>query len=461
MEERNMRNAKVSKFIAATTAATLMLSPATVFAADAGDITDPAQASSSVGGDGSLEGYVNKEVFRVVLPTVTDVNFTLDPQGLLNKADSSKYSIASGAVYFANDPTGSGTATYTNTSDEIIIYNKSSYDVEVGLSVSLDTGDIALAAQNDLANATVPSLYLGLIKDTDTAVAITDSSYESDFTAVDAVPEADGTNIMAGYEIQASQTAPSGDPNAVASPNGYYYSYGLTSGFANTDAEKITYKLEGACDSTTDWSGIDTKAVTANVAWTITKAGTPRVSGSAYSRSSTNNIYTLSNINGIKSIALSVDGETVFSTLPAAAYTLSSDKATLSIDGTKTGIGAAADGKIRYFIVTLDDDSTVTFSVTVGNTGEFNFSRSTASNTYTLTGNTQAIKSIGISVDGTTVATTMPTTSYTLDATNDPTTLTIDGTKAGIAAAAEGSIRYLIITFADNSKKILSVNVDK
>jgi hypothetical protein len=369
MEERNMRNAKVSKIIAASMAATMLLTPATVLA---DDVTDSESASSSIGGDGSLEGYVNKDVFRVVLPTIQDVNFTLDPQGLLKKANSTKYTLGVGAVYFENAKADGSDSTYSATSDAITIYNKSSYDVEVGLSVTLDTGDIALAAKDDLADATDPSLYLGLIKDTDAAIAITDSSYESDSATVAAVPEADGTTITKGYEIQASQTAPTDNPDAVASPEGYYYSYGLTNGFADTDAEEITYKLEGACDSTADWSGIDTKAVTANVAWTITKAGEPSVSGSAYSRSNTANTYTLKNFTGksISSIDASNDGKIIAAPIPTTAYTITDETdgtKTLKIDGTKAPFGTGAVGQNRYIILNLDDGSKFTICVKVSN----------------------------------------------------------------------------------------------
>ena len=134
-----MKKAKVSKVIAATTAATLLLSPATVFASDVGDSTtsektDITDANGALDGSGALEGYVDKKVFRIVLPT-TDVNFTLDPQGLLHAAEEDTYGTASGAVYFKNTA-DDGTVTYSNTSDDITFTNKSSYDIKVGLAIT-------------------------------------------------------------------------------------------------------------------------------------------------------------------------------------------------------------------------------------------------------------------------------------------------------------------------------------
>ena len=53
-----MKNQKIAKLIALATAATMMLAPATAFAAD---VTDTAGASGSIAGEGQLEGYVNKD----------------------------------------------------------------------------------------------------------------------------------------------------------------------------------------------------------------------------------------------------------------------------------------------------------------------------------------------------------------------------------------------------------------
>lgn len=363
-----MKNQKIAKLVALATAATMMLTPATVFAAD-NDVTDKTQASGSVSGNGQLEGYVNKDAFRVVLPTVADVNFTLDPQGLLNKSDATKYNITSkGAVYFANTPAGGGDPTYSNKSDAIKFINKSSYDVDVELSVALDTGDVALVENDKIAAATVPSLNLQLIPvDTNgtdgPAVDITSASYTASPATVTGVPEVDGT-ITKGYEIQSTTTKPSDD--AVVSPNGYYYTYSLTSGFGDSDAKGIAYKLTGSCDTKGDWSEITTKAVTAKVTWNITKSGELSISGSAYNRQNTANTYTLKNFGDktIKSIELSVDGKTATATLASNIYAV--NNSTLTIDGTKnTSIGTAGVGKVRYFIVTLNDDSKITFAVNV------------------------------------------------------------------------------------------------
>lgn len=325
-----MRNAKVSKILAATMAATMLFSSATVFAADT-DITDISNANGELSGSGDLEGYVDKKAFRIVLPT-TNINFTLDPQGLMHAADPSKYGIASGAVYFENAPTtGSGTASYSNKSDEIKFVNKSSYAIKVGLAVTLDTGNISLVKSSDIGTATTPALNLGLLKDADTtAIDIDNTSFKSTPASLQAVPEVSDT-VTDGYKLTGS-TADPGD-GTKPSKNGIYYSYKLTDDYEAGTGQTVKYKLTGSCNNVAGWSKID-KAVTAKIAWTVADATAPGITGTAYSRGSATNTYTLENISqGITSIAVSVDGKTVAATVPAEAYSVDENTTTLTING--------------------------------------------------------------------------------------------------------------------------------
>lgn len=257
---------KGKKFLVTLTVASMVFSPMVVSAADGDtststEVTDPNNAIGNIGGDGQLEGYINKEVFRIVVPTVTDVNFTADPQGLLNIAASADYTGGAGAVYFAN--VGDSGTTYSDTSDPITVINKSSYDVDVNLDVAVTAGDVKLVEdKDDLAAATEPSLYMGVITDSGTAVTIDKASYKTDDKKVNGVPEVGGS-VTKGYTIKSTTTDP-GD-GTVASPSGKYYSYGLTDDFADDDAEKVSYQLKAACDKTADWSkvkqNIDVKVV--------------------------------------------------------------------------------------------------------------------------------------------------------------------------------------------------------
>lgn len=363
-----MRNAK--RFLATATALTMVLTPITAFAAES---TTPG-TGTTIEGEGKFEGSVNKEVFTIVLPTVANVDFTLDPQGLLKVADSSKYSIGAGAVYFAN-AVADGDPTYSATSDAITIKNKSSYPVDVDLNVTLTmTDDIALVEESALANAASPSLFLGLKINSDgTPDAITTKTYTAEKQQL--------TDILASYEVVGSKDKPADDADAVASPSGYYYSFKLGDGFKEEDAPSVSYFLTGKCDTTADWTGIDTAAVKADIVWTCTKhedapvITETTVSGSAYSRASTTNTYTVTWASAvadsdktISSILVSTDGVTYSESLavPTAAYSLSSDYSTLTIDGTLNAvIGQGGVGNPRYLKITFGDGNSATITVNV------------------------------------------------------------------------------------------------
>jgi hypothetical protein len=58
--------------------------------------------TGGTGGDSTVEAYVDTDIYNVVLPTMANVNFTVDPQGLLYIADDEAYTTESGAIYFAH-----------------------------------------------------------------------------------------------------------------------------------------------------------------------------------------------------------------------------------------------------------------------------------------------------------------------------------------------------------------------
>lgn len=251
---------KMKKFLAALTATAMLFSTMTVMAAE--DTTAP--ASGEITAEGELEEYLEKDVFSVVLPTVSEISFVLDPQGLLHVADEDLYTGGTGAAYFDNTVSG-GDKSFSNTSNAIIIRNKSSYDVDVKLNLEVTSEDIALVTSGDLATATAPSMYLGLtVSDgnvTSTAT-VTGSDYVAETETVDAVPVVTSGDAK-GYIIDVT----GGD-----SPSGYAYSYKLTDVFTDADADYIGYNLTAACNNVEDWKSVDTK-VSAKIVWSCDKVG--------------------------------------------------------------------------------------------------------------------------------------------------------------------------------------------
>lgn len=242
----------------ATVASMIGTSPMMAMAAATESGADATSAGDTIEGTGNLEDYISKDIFKVVLPTVSNVNFTLDPQGLLKLKDGSKYTTDAGAVYFANDPSASGNPTYSNTSDPIEIINKSSFDIAVDFSVDVTLPEgITLVERSALANATTPSVYLAMKEGSGSAVTlVAGENKQSAAKVVTKVGEVDGSTVTKGYKLTYNNSTSK-------------YEYALTSDFQNSDAQKASYTLIGACDSTADWSAIDeaSKTITAKVVW--------------------------------------------------------------------------------------------------------------------------------------------------------------------------------------------------
>jgi hypothetical protein len=286
----------IKKFLACTLCATMVLGTGvTVFADDepADTTTLPEDAQEMATGEGKLEGYVTLDVTKLVLPTsAVTSDFTLDPQGLLHVADPTNYKTESGAVYFTNAGTST---TYSDTSDAITIKNKSSYAIDVTMTVKLTAGDadltkIKLAESKEaLETAKDPSLYFGVIM-TDaenseaTTTAITKSGQTVDAKAA-AVPlaTADGADGK-GYELKAVTSDP-GIDGVTASPNGKYYYYDLTSGYTPGDEQTITFKLTGATNDVEGWEDVD-ETVKAAITYTIKEHVDAYVSASTISSTS-------------------------------------------------------------------------------------------------------------------------------------------------------------------------------
>lgn len=262
----------IKKTVALTAAFAMTLSMSAV----AGAATN---TTGDLKSDSLLEGYVNKTVYDITVPTIAKngLDFTVDPQGLLDIADGDEtnYTLGEGAVYFTN---AGSPATYSNTSDAIELINNSSFDIDVSLDIEVTAADagITLVEKDDLATAETPSLYLGLIVAgesavSDSAIAITDD-YKGTPETLSAVPEINGTSVTKGYTIKATQDKPEGS-DAVASPNGNYYTYELAGGYdPAVDGKKVKFALEGQCDdaSKADWSAVKTNVLSAKLVWSVT-----------------------------------------------------------------------------------------------------------------------------------------------------------------------------------------------
>lgn len=282
-----MRKRKIA--IALITALVMSLTPMSVLAVSSNDIelTDPENPSVSgnIGGDADITETVKLDVFKVKVTTLSDTDFVVDPQGLLNKADSANYKLGKGAVYF-----GTG-----DTSDEIKFQNLSSMDIGVELKVSatVSGNNVKMVETEEaLTTETSPAVYLALsvsgndVSGNDDVKATFTTTEQTVNESLEAVPEAtvSGNDVSGndaysseGYALMTTDTESTAQAAGnyatvtVDGTNKYLY-YGLTAGYDLNDADAVSYVLSGKCNSVDAWDEAQSDEVKTNLVWKVTKS---------------------------------------------------------------------------------------------------------------------------------------------------------------------------------------------
>lgn len=252
-----MKKKNLCKIMAFAMAGTMVFSSATAFAATTtNEVTDESTANGSTTGDSTVEGYVDPDVFTVVLPvddtTSPTFNFTLDPQKLLHATDGTNYTDEDATVLFD---------TKTGTSNALEVKNKGNVVVDVSITAAasgLEATDssyaIPLTADTKFTGDNSTSLYLGLKVGDDDAVAL-DAANSNAATVSTSLQGVDEDN----FEIKVDKTG----GNKV-------YSKVLKSGV--TDFPSTSFSLTGACNGKADWSAATAATPSVSVTWTLTKA---------------------------------------------------------------------------------------------------------------------------------------------------------------------------------------------
>ncbi len=245
----------------------MMLAPMSAMAADS---TTTSPAGSSAQGTGNLEGYVNKDVFSVQLPTITDqsiFNFTLDPQKLLNSTgghggDSAKNKYEADSTLFFKQADDN----YKNTSQTLTAINTGTNKVNVTLSATASNlGNLKLS-DTEAMSGTDTSIYLALTQ-TGAADADADAALKED-TGASLTGSLNGVSkdlfetkykdsLPGNYEFVLKDT----EKASIDTDNG-------------TKFPRVTFGLKGAANATdgVDWSTVDTTSTqpTVDVKWTLT-----------------------------------------------------------------------------------------------------------------------------------------------------------------------------------------------
>jgi hypothetical protein len=346
---------KIAKRLAVGTMCATMVLGSTMMA-----FADDTTNGSSTGA-GTVEGSVSKDVFKVVVPTVTDgtYDFILDPEGLIaasknsssSKDDYTNADFESGAtLLFKNDKSNGDSYDYSSTSSAVKVTNKGTTKVDVTITAEVkDLGAVAIAADDTFADDTSASIYLA-IKDgasTPNVAAVDTTTKKATLTGtMDAV---DASNYEIKYDSSEQK-----------------YIYELKSGTLDSSFPTYSFALKGAANAAGDWSSLTAVTPSVEVTWSFEQhVDKNTIAGDTFARSKSNE-YTITWYGDaadktIKSIDVSVDGTTSAAVLAEDAYTLDTDSddtgatATLTIAGAKAGIGTGAVGKTRYFIITFGD----------------------------------------------------------------------------------------------------------
>ena len=247
---------QTKKILALALAASMAVAPcASAATTTGGEVTDLGD-SASIGGTADPQGYVDKRVVDVVLPTTATngLDFKADPQGLLTQTDPTNYTLGAGAVYFANK---------TNTSDAMEVKNKSSIPVTITPTFTVtDTASTkvqVVQSATDLLSADKPSIYFGIITNDDTEnVQVVDQAGAAESSGVEfklnkdlsaSVPDVTGIDNGKGYLLvkatEASTKLESSNPTPAGSGN---FKYGLSKGYTAGALQTISYKVTAACD---------------------------------------------------------------------------------------------------------------------------------------------------------------------------------------------------------------------
>lgn len=270
------------KLMALAMAGVMMCSPLMVSAAETSD-KSVALAGGSSTGSGSLEGWVDSEVFIVDLPTEpvggSPYNFKLDPQHLLNKTQGDTYTNADATVWFGTNP---------GTSEPLKAKSKSNIPVELSVTASVaglkgTSAEIVMTDDDTFTDDTATSLYMGVNLDGATAAIAAGKTEAKASVTLEAVAE---DKFEFKYDAGS-------DPK---------YTYEFVGDDA--DAKEADFALKAACNDAADWGSVAadegiTPSVT--VAWSM-KPSVPELT--VYKKSTGTGAITVTTNDVVKSAKL-------------------------------------------------------------------------------------------------------------------------------------------------------------
>lgn len=206
-------------------------------------------------GKGEIEGCVQEDIYKVVLPTVAEdtFDFIIDPQGLINRTNGAAYGdkrFEENSTLFFRRKDGEVQEDYSNKSDEINIINMSSVAINIAVDISISETSldgILLTDDREFIDDNNASLYMALV-DGEDEIPILEEGISFDVT-VDAAPEG-------AYEYSYNSEKDE-------------YTYKLKQDNNEVEFDEYSFQLTGAANRNGDWSQLIGKVPEINVTWKI------------------------------------------------------------------------------------------------------------------------------------------------------------------------------------------------
>ncbi len=224
-----MHKKKLARFTALALAAIMTLGGAiTALASDA--------TSGTATGDGINEGHLNRQVVKVVLPTVsadsTMFEYTMDLERLIQETDGAKYGDATFPAA-AND-TGvyfNVSGNYANTSESLKVTNESSVSINLTVEVEASeaASDVALVSSNSFTGDDA-QLYLALKVGTEETPIVAGEKVSTTVT-IDGIADNFKVDVVSGDYVYAPIDSPAAWKSA---------SFCLTGAANEASAEGVT-----------------------------------------------------------------------------------------------------------------------------------------------------------------------------------------------------------------------------
>lgn len=361
-----MHNKKCKKVLAAVLAGAMVLGMGTTaFAAD------PA-GSGSLDGTGDFEGYVDKDVISVALPTspaTTTFAYTMDPQGLIAETEGAKDTEAeftsTTGVYFLTEG-----KKYTENSAKLKVINKGTVDADVTVTATTEENDNVNMATSKTFTGTAADLYLGLLvaNQPEVAVQATGGTDASVTVGVKGRP--------ANYEIKYDESK---------TPS---YEYVPKTGLADAAWNSFEFGLTGACNKDGDFSAAGLTAPKVTVTWSYAERDNENSNAAMLDENASEDAApsvttTTANLasgqpleigvnlgagskkaTGIANITFA-NGSGTTNTVADSKYTYADGKITFISDWVTAQITAIGSGNTRTYTVTFDDSAATTGTFTV------------------------------------------------------------------------------------------------